>query len=89
MIREKHYDVIVEPLFTEKATIANEMAKYTFKVAPDASKIDIKDAVEKIFDTKVSAVNVLNMGFPFQVKGDANTLTHALTATQYRGMVMR
>ena len=55
----RHYDVILAPVITEKATIASEHNKVTFKVRPDATKPQIKEAVEKLFDVKVKAVNTL------------------------------
>lgn len=53
------YDIIVAPLITEKATIASENNQVIFKVAPTASKPEIKRAVEQLFDVKVKAVNTL------------------------------
>ena len=55
----RHYDVILAPVITEKATIASEQNKVTFKVRPDATKPQIKEAVEKLFDVKVKRVNTL------------------------------
>jgi large subunit ribosomal protein L23 len=55
----RHYDVIVGPVITEKATIASEQNKVVFKVRKDASKPQIKSAVEKLFDVKVESVNTL------------------------------
>jgi large subunit ribosomal protein L23 len=53
------YDVIVAPVITEKATILTEQNKVVFKVARTATKPQIKMAVEKLFDVKVTAVNTL------------------------------
>ena len=53
----RHYDVILAPVITEKATIASEHNKVTFKVRQDATKPQIKEAVEKLFDVKVKSVN--------------------------------
>jgi large subunit ribosomal protein L23 len=58
-IDAKHYDVIVAPVITEKATMASEYNKVVFKVARKASKPQIKEAVEKLFDVKVTSVNTL------------------------------
>ncbi|MBN9148634.1 MULTISPECIES: 50S ribosomal protein L23 [unclassified Nitrobacter] len=58
-IDAKHYDVIVAPVITEKATIASEHNKVVFKVARKATKPQIKEAVEKLFDVKVRSVNTL------------------------------
>jgi large subunit ribosomal protein L23 len=55
----RHYDVIVAPVITEKATLASENNKVVFKVARNATKPQIKEAVEKLFDVKVKRVNTL------------------------------
>ena len=55
----RHYDVIIAPVITEKATMASEHNKVTFKVAKHATKPQIKEAVEKLFDVKVKSVNTL------------------------------
>jgi large subunit ribosomal protein L23 len=55
----RHYDVIVGPVITEKATTASEQNKVVFKVRKTASKPQIKAAVEKLFDVKVESVNTL------------------------------
>ena len=55
----RHYDVILAPVITEKATMASEYNKVVFKVRRDATKPQIKEAVEKLFDVKVKNVNTL------------------------------
>ena len=55
----RHYDVIVSPVITEKATTASEHNQVIFRVAPHATKPQIKEAVEKLFDVKVKSVNTL------------------------------
>ena len=55
----RHYDVILSPVITEKATTASEQSKVVFKVARNATKPQIKEAVEKLFDVKVKSVNTL------------------------------
>ena len=55
----RHYDVILSPVITEKATIASEHNQVIFKVASTATKPQIKEAVEKLFDVKVKGVNTL------------------------------
>jgi large subunit ribosomal protein L23 len=55
----RHYDIIVSPVVTEKATMASEHNKVVFKVSAKATKPQIKDAVEKLFDVKVKSVNTL------------------------------
>lgn len=58
----RHYDVIIAPVITEKATIASEHNKVMFKVRKTATKPQIKEAVEKLFDVKVKSVNTLVRG---------------------------
>ena len=59
MSTEQYYDVIRAPVITEKATIASENNQIVFRVAIDADKKVIKEAVEALFDVKVKAVNTL------------------------------
>lgn len=54
-------DIIIAPLITEKSMSGIADKKYAFKVAKDANKYDIKDAVEKLFNVKVEKVNTINM----------------------------
>jgi large subunit ribosomal protein L23 len=58
-IDPRHYDVILSPVITEKATNASELNQVIFRVAKSATKPQIKEAVEKLFDVKVKAVNTL------------------------------
>ena len=55
----RHYDIIIAPIVTEKATMASEYNKVVFKVAAKATKPQIKEAVEKLFDVKVKSVNTI------------------------------
>ena len=58
----KYYDVILRPVVTEKSMNAMADKKYTFMVHPEATKAQIKEAVEKMFEgTKVKSVNTMNM----------------------------
>jgi large subunit ribosomal protein L23 len=55
------YQIVQTVLVTEKGTeLADELGQYTFKVAKDANKIEIKAAVEALFDVTVTSVNTLN-----------------------------
>ena len=54
------YDVIIKPIITEKTMAITEDGKYTFVVAPDAEKPEIKAAAEKLFGVKVLSVNIAN-----------------------------
>ena len=57
----KYYDVILKPVITEKSMNAMADKKYTFLVHPDATKSQVKEAVEKMFaGTKVASVNTMN-----------------------------
>ena len=55
----RHYDVVLSPHITEKSTLLSENDAVVFKVANDATKPQIKEAVEALFDTKVKSVNTL------------------------------
>ena len=58
----KYYDVILKPVVTEKSMNSMSEKKYTFSVHPDATKQQIKEAVEKMFaGTKVASVNTMNL----------------------------
>ena len=55
----RYYDVILSPVVTEKATASSEHNQVVFRVRRDATKPEIKEAVEKLFDVKVKHVNTL------------------------------
>lgn len=55
----KAYDTIVRPVITEKATMSSENGQVSFVVRNDATKTEIKAAVEMLFDVKVVTVNTL------------------------------
>ena len=55
----RHFDVIVAPHITEKSTLLSEQNAVVFKVAKDASKPEIKAAVEALFNVKVTGVNTM------------------------------
>ena len=55
------YDVIIKPVISERSMDIAPEKKYTFKVATDANKTEIKQAVEEIFGVEVKKVNVMNM----------------------------
>ncbi len=58
---ERAYDLIRGPVITEKATALSEHNQFAFRVAKDASKPQIKDAIEILFGVKVTAVNTLTV----------------------------
>jgi large subunit ribosomal protein L23 len=59
LVDNRHYDVVVAPHITEKATLLSENNAVVFKVATDASKPEIKAAVEALFGVTVKAVNTI------------------------------
>ena len=60
-IDARHYDVILSPHITEKSTMASEHNAVVFKVANTATKPQIKEAIEALYDRKVAAVNTINV----------------------------
>jgi len=54
-------DIILRPIISEQSTEHVELKKYVFEVAPSANKIEIKKAIEDLFDVEVSKVTTLNM----------------------------
>ena len=60
-VEARHYDVVLAPHITEKATLASEHNAVVFKVANTATKPQIKEAVEAIFGVSVMGVNTINM----------------------------
>jgi large subunit ribosomal protein L23 len=61
MKQESLYDVIRSPVITEKATMLSEYNQVSFRVAIDATKPQIREAVERLFDVKVTKVNTIRV----------------------------
>jgi len=59
MTKRSHYDVILAPVITEKATLVSEVNQVIFKVNRKATKTEIKAAIENLFKVKVKAVNTI------------------------------
>ena len=59
MAKHSHYDIILAPVITEKSTLVSDHNQVIFKVAPSATKPEIKAAVEALFKVKVKAVNTI------------------------------
>ena len=57
----KYLEIIKAPVITEKSEIAREAGKFTFKVDPRANKLEIKEAIEKIFNVKVTEIRTINV----------------------------
>jgi large subunit ribosomal protein L23 len=58
-VAARHYDTVIAPVITEKTTLLSEQNKVVFRVPLDASKDDVKAAVEALFKVKVTAVNTI------------------------------
>lgn len=59
-VHKPSYDIILKPVVSEKSYALSDQGQYTFVVAPEANKVQIKQAVEEIFKVKVTNVNTLN-----------------------------
>ncbi|MCM1272965.1 MAG: 50S ribosomal protein L23 [Clostridium sp.] len=80
----KYYDVILKPVLTEKSMNIMAEKKYTFYVHPDATKTQVKEAVEKMFDgVKVAKVNTMNIAGKTKRRGT----TYGKTAKRKKAIV--
>jgi large subunit ribosomal protein L23 len=80
----KYYDVILKPVVTEKSMNMMADKKYVFLVHTDATKIQIKEAVEKMFDgTKVKSVNTMN----YRGKPKRRGIRHGKTAKRKKAII--
>lgn len=77
-------DVLIEPVVSEKATELREQNKYVFIVRPDATKIQIKEAVRKLFNVKV--INCTTMNVAGKVKRQRGT---SGTTPSYKKAIVR
>ncbi len=84
MAAMEYYDVILKPVVTEKSMSGMGDKKYTFFVHPDANKLQIKEAVEKMFEgTKVKKVNTMNVDGKMKRRGQ----TFGFTAKKKKAIV--
>ena len=72
------YDVIIKPVVTENSMEDAQAKKYTFKVAVDANKTEVKNAVEEIFGVEVAKVNIMNVNGELKRMGRTVGMTAAL-----------
>ena len=80
----KYYDVILKPVVTEKSMNVMAEKKYTFMIHPDATKSQVKEAVEKMFEgTKVKKVNTMNIPGKIKRRG----MTFGKTAKSKKAIV--
>lgn len=85
MANLKYYDVILKPVVSERSMAIMEANKYTFLVHPDSTKIQIKEAVEKMFEgTKVDRVNTMNYDGKMKRRG----MTKGKTRARKKAIVM-
>jgi len=71
------YQVLCRPLITEKNTGLQALGKYAFEVAGDANKHQVKEAVEKAFKVKVTAVNMISVSGKTRIVGRRQVLTRS------------
>lgn len=89
--KAEHYDVIRRPIVTEKSTMASEANAVVFEVAIDANKGEIRDAVEALFNVKVTKVNTLIQKGKTKVfrgrKGQRKDIKKAIVTLQDGSMI--
>ena len=71
------YEVLCRPLITEKNTSLQALGKYAFEVAGGANKQQVKEAVEKAFKVKVTAVNMISVSGKTRIVGRRQVLTRS------------
>jgi large subunit ribosomal protein L23 len=81
------YKIIVRPIITEKNTRLNEIGKYTFEVADEANKIEIKKAVEEIFGVQVKSVNIVNVRGKLKKRRTRHGVTQGYTKDLKKAIV--
>ena len=72
-------DIIIRPIITEKSMLGTAEKKYTFEVAKNAGKIEIAQAVEKLFKVKVAKVNTLHVRGQYRRQGRSEGYTRSWT----------
>jgi len=71
------YDVIIKPVISERSMDDAQERKYTFQVATDANKTQVKHALEEIFDIEISKVNIMNVRGKKKRQGRTSGMTSA------------
>ena len=71
------YDVVIKPVITERSVEDAGEKKYTFKVATDANKTEVKKAIEEIFEVEVAKVNIMNVNGKLKRMGRTQGMTAA------------
>ena len=81
------YQIILRPWVTEKATSLMENNQYVFEVAVEANKIQIRQAIEAIFDVRVKAVNTINVKGKLKRRRTRQGVTQGFTKTRKKAIV--
>jgi len=71
------YDIIIKPVISERSMDDAQNRKYTFKIATDANKTQVKKALEEIFDIEIAKVNVMNVRAKKKRQGRTSGMTSA------------
>lgn len=81
------YQVIIRPWITEAATSLGPNNQYVFEVAVEANKIEIRKAIEEIFDVRVQNVNVVNVKGKLRRRRTRHGITEGFTKTRKKAIV--
>lgn len=81
------YKIILRPIITEKNTGLNEQGKYTFEVAMETNKIEVKKAIEEVFGVQVKSVNIVNVRGKFKKRRTRQGITQGYTKDRKKAIV--
>ncbi len=81
------HKIIIRPVITEKNTRVNEINKYTFEVARDTNKIEVKKAIEEIFGVNVQGVNIVNVKGKLKRRRTRHGITEGYTRDWKKAIV--
>ncbi|HZG68397.1 MAG TPA: 50S ribosomal protein L23 [Herpetosiphonaceae bacterium] len=81
------YQIIIRPWITEEATSLNEKNQYVFEVAPEANKVQIRQAIQEIFGVQVQAVNTMNVKGKLKRRRTRQGITQGYTKTRKKAIV--
>lgn len=81
------YQIILRPWITEEATTLNELNQYVFEVATEANKIQIRQAIQEIFDVQVKAVNTVVVKGKLRRRRTRRGITQGYTKTRKKAIV--
>ena len=79
--------IVIKPIITEASIEALQLRKYTFAVAKDANKIQIRNAVEELFEVKVAKVNTLNCKGKIRTRNTKSGVTEGSTGDYKKAIV--